>query len=369
MAADSTAAGAAPLPEPGVPRLPIPEALERELREDAAHRATAVGEAASVCLFTLFHTDSTMCSAAVSPTGQAVAAGFEDSLVRLWSPTGSKQTGQTYGLGPTSAATLIGHSAPVYGLSFRQDGQWLLSAGGDGTARMWWLERQTAIVCFKGHAPGEPVWDVAFSPVPYYFATGCHDTTARIWVTNSTTAVRVLVGHKADVTCLGFHPNGSLLATGGADKVARLWDVCSGGCVRLFAGHSRPLSAIAVSPTGRVLATASEDGTVALWDILTSRRLRTLIGHTRPVYGLDFSSEGSVLASGGGDGTVRLWDTSERVISELLSARPNDPEPTFPNGLLNKAFITKHTPIHTLRYSRRNLLFAVGPYLPQPKPQ
>jgi len=55
---------------------------------------------------------------------------------------------------------LIGHSGPVYAVSFSPDNQFLLSCGADNTARLWSLATFTNIVCYKGH--NYPVWDVTF---------------------------------------------------------------------------------------------------------------------------------------------------------------------------------------------------------------
>lgn len=39
--------------------------------------------------------------------------------------------------GVDQPARFVGHSQPVYGLSWSPDGRFLLSAGGDGEVRMW----------------------------------------------------------------------------------------------------------------------------------------------------------------------------------------------------------------------------------------
>ena len=146
--------------------------------------------------------------------------------------------------------------------------------------RLWSMETGSNVVCYKSH--NYPVWDVSFSPLGYYFATGnvnimcspsvlnlffflillgvaSHDRTARVWATAHVTPLRILAGHLADVTCVKFHPNINYVATGSADKSLRLWEVHTGKCVRIFTGHHATINSLSFSPDGRLLASAGDD--------------------------------------------------------------------------------------------------------------
>lgn len=105
-------------------------------------------------------------------------------------------------INPTSRK-LIGHSGPVYSLSFDPvpgasgPPRYLLSASQDATVRLWSLDTFSCLVAYRGHR--EPVWCVEWGPRGVYFATGSRDRTARLWSSDKTTALRIFAGHLSDV--------------------------------------------------------------------------------------------------------------------------------------------------------------------------
>lgn len=105
--------------------------------------------------------------------------------------------------GGSTTRKLIGHSGPVYSLSFDPlsgsagPPKHLLSSSADGTARLWSLDTMSNLVAYRGHQ--NPVWDVKWSPMGIYFATGSRDKTARLWSTDRTSALRIYAGHLSDV--------------------------------------------------------------------------------------------------------------------------------------------------------------------------
>ena len=312
----------------------------------------------SVCCTTLRHTGDSLQSLAIHPSGSMVAGGFAEAVVRLW-PTTSTDTPPTELL--QRPVALHGVCAPVTTVAFpaAADTVALLAGSSDGAVRLWQLDTQIRLVCYKGHAPGEPVWHVASNPGGYYFVSCSRDRTARVWATNSVVPARVLVGHAADVTTAAFHPNGAYLATGSADHTVRLWSIGDGCCVRVFApaagGHAQPVTAVAFSPSGRMLASASVDGQVRLWDIASGRRQQRFVARAGwPVHCLRFSPDSTCLAAGGADGSVRFWSTAPEHPAADDSASPQPPPLC--------TLYTRNTPIYTMEYLQRTMMVA-GPQL------
>ncbi|KAG8379567.1 hypothetical protein BUALT_Bualt07G0102400 [Buddleja alternifolia] len=192
---------------------------------------------------------------------------------------------------------------------------------------------------------------------PIALPCASHDRTARIWSVDRVQPLRILAGHLSDVDCVQWHANCNYVATGSSDKTVRLWDVQSGECVRIFVGHRSMILCLAMSPDGRYMASGDEDGTIMMWDLATGRCVSPLVGHGSCVWSLSFSCEGSLLASGSADCTVKIWDVA--TSSKVSKTEENK------NGNASRlrsllTLPTKSTPVYSLQFSRRNLLFAAG---------
>jgi WD40 repeat protein/predicted Ser/Thr protein kinase len=121
---------------------------------------------------------------------------------------------------------------------------------------------------------------------------------------------RSLNGHRKDVTCLAFSPDGRLLATGGADGSVRLWEIATGRQQTCLWKHQGEVSGLAFAPDGKTLASGANE--VILWDVAEGQALLVLRGNTGPVHALAFSPDGEVLAAGGlamdlNSGEITLW--------------------------------------------------------------
>ena len=250
---------------------------------------------------------------------------MSESYIRVWSLDGRalnvpSPAEATETSSPTSSSCrLIGHSGPIYGLSFSPaiaqpagDGpstgaRYLLSCSADKSVRLWSLETWTCLVIYKSH--DNPIWDVRWGPFGHYFATASHDRTARLWSTDHISPLRIFAGHDNDVDHVTFHPNGAYIFTCSCDKTVRMWDVTRGNAVRLFTGHTGNVTAIVCAPKGHILASADDQGSIFLWDLATGRRIKRMRGHGKGgIWSLSWSVESNVLVSGGTDCTVRVWD-------------------------------------------------------------
>lgn len=332
-----------------------------------------------------------------------VAAGMSESYIRVWSLEG-KALPSALPPGPTAqppsaSRRLIGHSGPVYAVSFSPavmtsnplspstNPKHLLSSSADKTVRLWSLETWTCLVVYSGH--DSPVWDVTWGPFGHYFLTGAGDRTARLWRTDQIQYLRIFVGHDQDVDTVCFHPNSAYIFTGSCDKIVRMWAVSNGYPVRMFTGHASNITALACSPSGKILASADDAGTIILWDLAPGKLIKRMRGHGKGgIWSVSWSAESTVLISGGADGTVRVWDVllpndangQGKVVGESGAGPKMEGSAQIPAvgvaGSKKKgkevivtsdqisAFPTKKSPVYKVKFTPQNLAIAGGAYLP-----
>lgn len=354
------------------------------------------------------------CAKTAPPDGRRIAVGCDDSAIRIFDLLESTPH--------EPASILLGHKNgfPVFDLDWNRDGRSLLSAGGDGSVRLWdtmavgpfgnvvplqstsssttltkpdslsqavdkeprmrvpgWLPEDgayangAALAVYRGHAPSSPVWSVAFAPSGYYFMSTGGDATARLWTTDRPVPVRLFCGHtSSNVNCVDWHPNCNYVVTGGDDKTVRLWDIQTGRPVRLLDGCGAGINTVKVAPGGQYVAGADYSGIVHLWDLSTGKKVTQFSASDRHtfragdladhnmIHRLSFSRCGSALAGGGDGCVVKVWDVKSDSIADTSLVKS-----------ATKKFPTKQTIIMDLYYTKRNLLMSVGKFVtPVPRP-
>ncbi|KAK3677285.1 Transcription initiation factor TFIID subunit 5 [Recurvomyces mirabilis] len=376
-----------------------------------------VGPGVSVTMFTFHNTFDSVNCIEFSDDNTLAAVGTAESFIRVWSLDNRALTSphDPPGFQQSSSRRLIGHSGPVYALSFSPSAavseaatnghtdrtttsesqpRYMLSCSADTTIRLWSLDTWTNLVVYRSH--NSPVWDVRFCPHGHYFVSASADRTARLWSTPQIAPLRLLVGHDSDVETIAWHPNGAYVVTGAGvgDRTVRMWSVASGGQVRIFTGHTGNITALACAPDGHIIASADDKGVIVLWDIRTGRLVKRMRGHgAGGVWSLDWSVESTVLVSGGADNSVRVWDvqpnkeTKENKVNgetggvkvdgvtvhgtgaaaaaaaaAAKTAKGKSREQATPDMISD--FKTKKSPVYKVKFTQMNLVVAGGTYLP-----
>jgi WD40 repeat protein len=289
---------------------------------------------------------------AVSPDGRRVAIAGEEGLIRLWTLDG------------VELATFPGHAASVFDVAFTGSGQ-LISAGTDGTTRIWAAVADTAAVLPAAGATYSPdagrigVCDVdghvrvlsadtlqkqldldgpvgrcwlRFSPDGTRLAATSGDGTVHIWSAVDGRVLTVLRPHETTVWAASFDRDGRRLLSSAADGTLVVTSLVDGTAEQL-PRQPGELNVAVFSPTDDLIATAGTDGVIRLWD--ADRHPRQLIGHDGAVRAVAFSPDGSLLASAGVDGTVRVWRRDGTTVSVLRGHRgPANGVEFTPDGVL-----------------------------------
>ncbi len=206
----------------------------------------------------------------------------------------------------TRLGEFTGHNANLVSIEFSPDGQGVLTASRDGTARVWNAMDFTLVAVLEGH--DRALVHAAFSPDGTRIVTASQDRTARVWNAETGDEITVLRGHQDTLRWAAFGPAGIRVVTASNDRSARIWDATSGREIGILQGHDGAVNVATFSPDGARVITGSKDGTARLWTSLDSPLLTPLIGHSGGVLYSEFSPDGQYLTTSSRDGTARLWN-------------------------------------------------------------
>jgi WD40 repeat protein/beta-lactamase regulating signal transducer with metallopeptidase domain len=217
--------------------------------------------------------------------------------------------------------TRLRHAAEVTYVMFGPDGKTVVTAGRDGTIRLWDLGSGKEIRRFarpKAAAPKPLKGDV-------------------------NAAIMLMGGRPNDPSrfCVALTPDGKMLAAGSGSSV-QLWEVETGKALRKIEGLPSGLTGLLFSPNGQTLAGRTSNGTLFLWTAATGKEIRRITPPARPqgntivlaiggggadAPGMAFTPDSKALAAAATDyqkdktiNSVKLWDVATgREIQQIKS--------------------------------------------------
>jgi len=161
----------------------------------------------------------------------------------------------------------IHHIGPIAGITAH--GQWIATAGYDNRLILWDSTTREAVQQFHHD---HLVNQCAFSPDGNWLVSASSDYTARVWSLKEMKLVSVLDGHTDDVDMAAFSPDGNLVATCALDRCVRIFER-TGRCLHTLRGHTGNVLSLAWSHDNASLVSSSVDGTIRTWDSVSGAQL------------------------------------------------------------------------------------------------
>ena len=214
--------------------------------------------------------------------------------------------------------TLEGHTDDVQSIAYSTSGNLIATGGVDKVVRLWSADVVgQPPVQLKGATKG--INRLMFSMEDDLLLGCSNDNSARVWRVMNGSVLHTYTGHSDFVTCGAFVPNTGKILTGSKDRMVKLWDVHKGNCVKSIPCMSS-CNDCCVVPGSQTLATAHADKSVRLWDLNVPAMTDTLESiHTGQITSVAASDDGRRLFTLGRDDTIKVVDTYSKNIVATLS--------------------------------------------------
>jgi WD40 repeat protein len=201
----------------------------------------------------------------------------------------------------------LSHGKRVHMARFSPDGQRVVTASQDRTARVWDagsgapitppLKHEMVLIGARFTLDGRRVITVS------------QDRTARVWDATEGQPLTPPIRHPDELQRRSpdLHPDGRRAITA-AGNIARIWDIDTGNPTVDPLTHFGVVRSAMFSRDGRSVVTTSKDKTARVWDTATGTPITEPLHHDDAVFHAEFSADGRWVASGSDDGCVKIWE-------------------------------------------------------------
>jgi hypothetical protein len=323
-----------PEPAPAKAKLPVPAAKRAPPRPRRVRSWTIAPRQWSSLAFKLL----------VGVGIASLAVAYQDRAPQIQGRGAGIVSSQSTDL--SQVPRLTGHSGAVNAVALADQGRWIVSAGSDGTLKIWntgsgalvrtieldegaatalAVEDRRALTGHKGGAVvlwdldraeklavvqhRAPISSLTLTGDPNRFFAASQDGAVALFdVRSPNTPAPLGDDVESGAQLMALAGARGVLVTGGRDRNIRLWRTDSMSLARTWRSNAEGTVALDITPAGRTIATAGADGRVRLWTTSSTRVQRTIDAHQARVNALAFAPNGGLLATAGEDGAVKVWN-------------------------------------------------------------
>jgi WD40 repeat protein len=235
-------------------------------------------------------------SLAYSYDGSLLAAGLDDTRLKVWEPSNLAKDPRIFYL-----------DSKVSAIAFSPNGKYLAAGTDTGCVYIWSVTSFQSLGSFL--TDGGQISSIDFSPDSRYFLTSSkNNNKINIWNPTDENFVQTIVSDFSGINSAAYSPDGSRIAAGHKNGLIIICDAKTGRKITTLKGHSGAVNSLAYNTIGHSLASGSDDKTIMVWNTDNGILEKTFIGHSNRVVSIAYSPDGKRIASGSNDGTYRMWE-------------------------------------------------------------
>ncbi|KAJ3805318.1 WD-repeat-containing protein [Lentinula aff. lateritia] len=247
--------------------------------------------------------------------------------------------------------TVKAHTATVWSLHVRADGQALVTGSADKDVKFWEFENKMAaedstqsgklvtLVHLRTLKMTDDVLSVRYSPDNKFLAVALLDSTVKVFYQDTLKFFLSLYGHKLPVLGMDISSDSKLIVTCSADKNVKIWGLDFGDCHKSIFAHEESVMQVLFEKDSHYFWTVGKDKMLKYWDGDKFEHIQRLEGHHGEVWALALSHFGKFVVTGSHDKSIRVWEKLDDPLF-LEEEREKELEALYENGTveaLNRA--------------------------------
>lgn len=261
--------------------------------------------------------DGEVTSVKFSLSGEVLATGGSDKLIKIWSAVGDKCILEH---------TLRGSNGGITCIDFDAHEQLLIACSNDYAIRLFALPIQRLKLTLTGHAG--KVLAARYLSYGSKMVSGSNDRTVKIWDLKGGSCVKTYLAGSSCNDVVTTDQSGECVASGHFDKKLRFYDTRSGSSTNFEITVSGRITSLDTPLDKNTILCCTKDHALEIVDLRKRTVLksfqndlfRVATDHSRCAY----SPNADYVAAGSSDGTVLVWNALTGDIETTIHEH-NDP--------------------------------------------
>lgn len=252
-----------------------------------------------------------------SSSGEILATGGSDKLIKIWNPIGDKCVLEH---------TLRGSNGGVTCIDFDPHEQLLIAGSNDYAIRLWSLAIQRLKLTLTGH--GGKVLAARYLGYGNKMVSGGNDRTVKVWDLKDGACERTYLAGSSCNDVVTTDQSGECVASGHFDKKLRFYDTRSGSSANFELTLGGRITSLDTPLDKNSILCCTKDHTLEIVDMRKRSVLQTF-SHELFRVATDqsrcaYSPTADYVAAGSSDGTVLVWNVATGDMETIVQEH-NDP--------------------------------------------